>query len=40
MTYAPHGEKRPHEDDVDNTQRLTKRFHLLDLGIEHHMIFM
>ena len=34
MTHAhPQGVKRPHSDDLDNAQRLTKRFHLLKLGM-------
>ena len=27
-----HGVKRPHDDDLDNAQRLAKRFHLLNIG--------
>jgi hypothetical protein len=30
---APHGQKRLPEDDLENEQRLSKRFNLLNLGI-------
>lgn len=31
--FAPHGQKRQSDDDLENEQRLAKRFNLLSVGM-------